>query len=228
MRPSTQQKLIKILLVCGILLFPLYIGVDTISALLYEGYNYTNQAISELSAIGAPTRWLWVIFGFIFQPLTTLLGIGVRLSAGDRRNLRIAGTAMIIGGMIGFAWLLFPMNMRSAEKSATDIMHLVMGGISSLLFLAYIILGSGAKGKWFRLYSILTILIMLCFGVLFSVQAPRVAANLPTPWMGIEERISIFSPILWLSVLAAALFGEQKSAKKGRSGPFRPLSSRPI
>ncbi len=207
---TNRKKIIKILLICGILLFPIYIFVDIISAISYNGYNYIDQAISELSAIGAPTAWLWVILSFSFQPLLFAFGAGVRLAAEKRRNLRIAGTLMMLGGIIGFGWLLFPMNMRGSIGSTTDTMHLVMGGITSLLFLSYIILGSGAKGKKFRFYSILTIFLMLGFGILFSSQAPQVAANLPTPWMGLEERISIFSPIIWLTVLAVILFKEQK------------------
>ncbi|MCX6743207.1 MAG: DUF998 domain-containing protein, partial [Candidatus Parcubacteria bacterium] len=165
-----KKRITKILLICGILLFSIYIGIDTLSAILYQGYNYTDQAISELSAIGAPTAWLWIILNFVFQPLLLAFGAGVRLAAGERRNLRLAGTIMMIGGIIGFGWLLFPMNMRGAVGSTTDTMHLVMSAVTVLLFILYISFGSGAKGLWFRLYSILTILLMLGFGIMVSRQ----------------------------------------------------------
>lgn len=50
-----RNKTIKVLLICGIIIPIFYISIDTISALLYTGYSYIDQAISELSAIGAPT-----------------------------------------------------------------------------------------------------------------------------------------------------------------------------
>ena len=53
---SKKILLTKILLICGILSAVLYIGADIIAASLYEGYSYTSQAISELSAIGAPSK----------------------------------------------------------------------------------------------------------------------------------------------------------------------------
>jgi hypothetical protein len=36
------------------------------------------------------------------------------------------------------------------------------------------------------------------------------AANEPTPWMGIEERINIYATMLWVAVLAIGLLRAQK------------------
>jgi hypothetical protein len=47
------------------------------------------------------------------------------------------------------------------------------------------------------------------FGVLTGLDQPRLAANLPTPWMGVWERISIFGYMLWVAVLAIALLRAQ-------------------
>jgi hypothetical protein len=77
-----------------------------------------------------------------------------------------------------------------------------MSGVTVLLMVVFIGIGSVAWGKWFRLYSILTIAAMLIFGALVAMQAPNVAAQLPTPWMGIMERVSVFSPMIWILVLS--------------------------
>jgi hypothetical protein len=38
-----------------------FIGMDIVAAgLLYPGYDYTSQQVSELSAIGAPSRGFWM------------------------------------------------------------------------------------------------------------------------------------------------------------------------
>jgi hypothetical protein len=195
----------KTLLICGIISSLLYVGTDILLALHWEGYSYADQAISELSAIGAPTRPLWIAMSFLFNPLVIAFGAGVRWSAGGKRSLRVTGILLIVWGAIGFVWLFFPMHLRGAEFSATDTMHLVMSGMTVLLITLFIGFGSGARGKWFRLYSILTILALLGFGALVGLQAPRVAAGLPTPWMGVMERVSVYSPMLWVIVLAAVL-----------------------
>ena len=70
--------------------------------------------------------------------------------------------------------------------------------------------GTIAFGKWFRIYSIITILILLLFGILTAVDAPRVQANLPTPMAGIWERINIGVFLLWVSVLSLVLLRTKK------------------
>src|SRR5678815_5700721 len=52
----------KVLLVGGVLSSLLYvIGIDVIAALAYPDYhNYADQMVSELFAVGAPTRTLMV------------------------------------------------------------------------------------------------------------------------------------------------------------------------
>jgi hypothetical protein len=42
-----------------------------------------------------------------------------------------------------------------------------------------------------------------------GTQASRVEANLPTPWAGVTERISIGGYLLWQAVLAIALLRVQ-------------------
>src|SRR5690242_17837802 len=58
---SINKKLRKILLICGILCSLLYIVGNVITVMLYEDYSAVSQTVSELSAIGAPTRKLWIM-----------------------------------------------------------------------------------------------------------------------------------------------------------------------
>jgi hypothetical protein len=75
-----------------------------------------------------------------------------------------------------------------------------------VLFMLLIIgFGTTAFGKRFRLYSIGTILVVVVFGALAGMDAPRIEANLPTPWVGVTERINIDVSLLRVVVLAIAL-----------------------
>ena len=56
-----RSTVTKALLWCGIIASVLYIATDMFAATLWEGYSYTAQQVSELSAIGAPTRPLWIV-----------------------------------------------------------------------------------------------------------------------------------------------------------------------
>jgi hypothetical protein len=61
----------KVPLACGILSSLLYVAMNIIAAMLYEGYSSTSQTVSELSAIGAPTRPLWLLLGIPYTLLAT-------------------------------------------------------------------------------------------------------------------------------------------------------------
>ncbi len=57
------------LVFAGIVMFALYILMDVVASVAYDGYSYKDQTISELSAIGAPTRTFWLIMGVFYQVL---------------------------------------------------------------------------------------------------------------------------------------------------------------
>jgi hypothetical protein len=66
-------------------------------------------------------------------------------------------------------------------------------------------------GKRFRYYSYGTIVTVLVFGALTSLQAGRIATNEPTPRAGVLERINTYATMLWLAVLAIGLLRAQKA-----------------
>jgi hypothetical protein len=62
-----------------------------------------------------------------------------------------------------------------------------------------------------RIVVPLDVLSYVCAGVLTILQADRVAANQPTPWLGIVERGNVYAIMLWVAVLAIGLLRAQKS-----------------
>lgn len=211
----------KVLLFCGIIAPLLYIFADIFVSTQWAGYSYRDQAISELSAVGAPTRNLWNTILIPFSPLIIAFGFGVLSVAGHRMSMRITGILLTLWGVSGYAWAFFPMNVRGSIGSTTDTMHLVLAGVTVPLMMLFIGFGSGAAGRKFRIYSILTLVMMLIGGTVTALQAPRVAAQLPTPWMGIAERFSVHAPMVWILALAVillrgftALTSNEKSSSK--------------
>lgn len=49
-------------------------------------------------------------------------------------------------------------------------------------------------------------------GILADLDAPRIEANLPTPWAGVTERVNIVAYMLWVVVPAIALLRRQRLA----------------
>lgn len=193
------------LLACGILSSLVYVLADILGALSWDGYQYASQAVSELSAIGAPSR-PYVLPAFLaYDLLMIAFGFGVRASAGRRRALRVTGACLIAIGAIGLAAFFFPMQLRGTERALTDTMHIVLTTLTALAILVAVGSSVGAFGNGFRLYAIATILVLLLFGVTAELDAPRIDANLATPYLGITERINIGAYLLWVAVLAIAL-----------------------
>ncbi|HEX8842977.1 MAG TPA: DUF998 domain-containing protein [Sphingomicrobium sp.] len=213
---ETSVTLRRALLACGLLSSALYVAMDIYAALSSPGYDYRSQAISELSAIGAPTAELLAPFQTLYGILFVAFGGGVWLAAGGRARLRWCGGLIIALSAIGIAWTFFPMNLRGAERGLTDTMHLVMSGVTVILLLSAIASGAAAFGRGFRLYSAVTILALLFFGFLTGLDAPRVAANLPTPWLGINERLMMASWLLWMAVLSVKLLRESATSRRAR------------
>jgi CubicO group peptidase (beta-lactamase class C family) len=200
----------KVLLSCGVLSSLLYVSMNVLAAMRYEGYRSASQTISELSAIDAPSRPLWVGLGVVYTLLVAAFGWGVWRSAGTNRRLRVVGALFVANGLIGLGWP--PMHPRGTVVTLTDTLHIVFTMVTVLLMMLAIGFGAGAFGRRFRLYSIATLVILVAFGALTGLESPRVAANLPTPWIGVWERINIGAYLQWVVVLAAALLRAPETA----------------
>ena len=204
------------LLVCGIVSSLLYVAMNVLVPMQWEGYSSASQTVSELSAIGAPTRPQWVLLGIAYTLLVTAFGFGVWRSARLSRPLRVVGGLMVAYGVISLAWPLAPMHLRGEGFTLTDTMHVILAAVTVFLMLLAIGFGTAAFGKRFRLYSIATLVMLFAFGALTFRESPRIAANLPTPWIGVWERINIGVFLLWIVVLAIALLRAPDTAA-GRS-----------
>ncbi len=106
--------------------------------------------------------------------------------------------------------------LAAGGATLTDTLHLALAVVSALAMFVFIGFGAAAFSKGSRLYSIAAILVLLAFGTLTGRDGPRVAVNLPTPRVGVWERINIFAYLLWIVVLAVILLRAQMSTAAQR------------
>ena len=197
----------KILLTCGILAMLWYIVVNIIIPPLYPGYEIRSQTVSELSAIDAPTQALWFWLCLPYTPLFIAFGFGIWLSANGNRKLQIVAATIIFDAILGLFWP--PMNRREVLAAGggtiSDTLHLVWAFIHLALMLLMIGVGAAAFDRSFRLFSATIVLIFIVFGILTTMESDELAANLPTPYLGIWERINMAAYMLWVVVFAIKL-----------------------
>ena len=183
----------------------LYVGSDIAAGISWEGYSFTSQAVSELRGLGAPTRTFLSPILFIYAVLELVFGAGIWGSAGQKRTLRVTGAIFIGLGILDLTGPLLSMDASQAVSSVTNIIHIIATIVTLISIFLIIGFGSMAGGKWFFGYSAVTFMIVLVFGALTFLELGRIAANLPTPWMGVKERINIYSYMLWMAMLAIVL-----------------------
>lgn len=194
----------RLLLICGIVAALCYVITDLAGAALYPDYSLTNQAVSELFAIGAPTSRLVVPLFTLSSVLLAAFALGVWLSSGQSRLVRLMAAMFAGSALVGVVlWNVFPMHMRGEAPAFTDTMHLILA--TNPFVLLSIVLAVAAFGGGFRVYTLTTIVVMLLPAVFAFQYAPEVQANLPTPGLGLAERVGQYAYALWQSVLAIVL-----------------------
>jgi hypothetical protein len=208
----------KTLLACGILSSIWYVAINVFVPMQYEGYSMFSQAPSELSAIGAPTRILWVIVASLYTVLIAAFGWGVWKSASASRYLHFVWVLIIIYCAVNFYWP--PMHQRSVIAKGggalTDDLHIVWAIITLLLMMLIMGFGAAAFGKKFRFYTASTFVIFIVFGTLTFMESKGMAAHQPTPWMGLWERINIGAFMLWVIVFTVLLLRIERSANTAK------------
>lgn len=221
-KERTIGKMRGVLLVCGIAAALVQIGPDIIGGMLfYPGYSFVSQAISELSAIDAPTRPLLVPFAPIYSAFQVAFGLGVWLHQDHYENnnrrhqrpwLRALGVTQIIIGIVAISWMPFPMHMRGEETSFTDTMHNTFAAVQVIFILTSLGLGTIAYAKKpFGYYSLGTLVTLVALGSLSFLIAGQVVPQELGNYFGIWERTTVYGYMAWIMVLAILLLlGEKK------------------
>lgn len=207
--PTARDRLLPPLLLCGAASSLVYVSSDLVGALSYPDYDYAAQAISEMSAAGAPTADLLAPFYTAFSVLFAAFAAGVWIAAGERKSLRWSAGLLIAVAALGIAWAFFPMSMRGAGRTTVDTMHLVLSGLTMLLLAGAVGTGGAAFGRVFKIYSAATVLVMIGF---FWITAP-------TPYMGVKERISMAAWLSWIAAYSLALY--RREHERRREGSAR-------
>jgi len=226
--PFRAATLRDVWLACGAVSSLLYVAMNVIVPLQWPGYSHASQVVSELAAVGAPTRPLWVVLGLLYTLLVIAFGRGVWMAGADARDgrLQIAGILLALYGALGFVWPFAPMHLREVlvvgGGTFSDTLHIALGTATEIIYLLALGFAATALGRTFRSYSVATFVVLVAFGVLLFQEAPNVGADRPTPLIGVWERINIGVFLLWMIVLAIVLIGRRRPTS--RRAPLHALA----
>jgi hypothetical protein len=213
---SGNVLLKKVLLACGIFSSLLYASIDALAGTLYVGYSFTSQGFSELLSPGSPVRQLALQLGAVYGVLLLAFALGVWVSAGRSRVLRVAALMVLgqaIDGLVTPVYFPAPMRGVAGAESA-GILHVILTAVGVFTILLAIVFGAVAYRNWFRYYSVGLLLVILAFGLIGFSYVPAIIADQPTPWLGATERVNIYGWMLWVAVLAMVLLLAEKGPRR--------------
>lgn len=200
----TRPAIVNRLLWCGVLASAAYIAGDLLAAVVHPEYHsFTARAISELVAIGAPSRGVMMAALTVYTLSALAFSLGVWMTAGRRRALRATAASLFILSALNVLAPLFRMPMRGEGSAAV---HEIFTAMTVLAIVLAMGASAWALGRRFRVYAIASVAALIIFGALTGLDAARE----PTPWMGMTERIGIGAYLLWQAVLAHTLIASPK------------------
>jgi hypothetical protein len=161
--------------------------------------------VSELTQRGASNIVTLSAFFVVSAILMIAFGIAIMLHYRHQSRHVYAGGALIVvyGVFAALLATVFPQDPVGAESTFPGTMHLVFAGLAALVIVGSILLiGMGlrqAEERWryFKLYSVITVIVMLIFGA----STPILMMN-GIELMGLFERLTQLSYLQWFVVLA--------------------------
>ena len=198
----------KRLLLAGIAAAGVYVVGDVLSGLIYKTsrpYSFSDQWISELTALGSPVRPLMVTVMIVHGLLLAAFAAGILRAADRNRSLRWTGLALLAATALAI-WIhpFFPMSSRWMERGFTDTMHETLTFAWLPIIIMAVALSAVAYRGWFRVYSIATLVAMTGFGIASGIAIQGLEEN-DTPLAGVFERINAYALMAWFAVLAATV-----------------------
>jgi hypothetical membrane protein len=198
------QRAVEALLAASVAAVVVYGVGDLVSGVLYDGYSFRDQAISELSAFGSPVRPLMVVVVVLHNLLLVAFGAGV-WRAADRQSLRWVGGSIVAIGVSGLpTHTVFAMSSRWLEPGLNDTMHQIFTGVFLLFVVPAIVSAAAAYRGWFRSYSIATLVVLVTFGAAASFAFRGIEED-ATTWAGGFERVNAYAYFAWLVLLAVTV-----------------------
>lgn len=201
-----KRTLIQKLGLLGILSFLSYTAAVVFAPLAYPNYNWMAQAVSDLSAVNAPSLALWNQLSAFYNACeivcVTVVCIGIQ---GQKTKLLRFGIYLfaIMEWISAVGYRMFPLSDSGYAGAFQDVMHMVVTAAVVLLSIVSltVIIVAGAKSKNCRSYGV-------CAGValLMMLVGALGMKIVPADYFGVVERFSVFAATGFNAALGIHLF----------------------
>ena len=204
-----ERKLINWIGLLGIISLISYALAVTISPMAYPGYNWMEQAVSDLSADNAPSKALWdqlsALYGSCGLVSVTCASVYI---ADNKVSARLFRTGIYLFATMNWVsnagYRMFPLADAGKEiASFQEMMHIVVTVLVVLLsiisLVILVIAGSRYKEvKRLGCWAAVALTLMMIGAIGTGIAPPQ--------YFGIVERCSVFAATGYNAVLGWYLF----------------------
>lgn len=178
-----------------------YFGIQN-----YPGYNSLSQAVSDLTAIDAPSYVVASRYSSLYSMFSVLGCTFLCLVVANHVNKTFrTGIYLytIMNWVSSVGYTLFPLSSKGFQGTFQDIMHFYVVTISvvllSIISLILIFIGGRQyrETKWVSILALVTLLFMFSGSIGTGI--------VPAEYFGLFERFSVFSVVIFTALLG--LFG---------------------
>ena len=205
-----NRKLINWLGLTGIVAFISYMLAVVISPSAFPGYNWMEQAVSDLSAESAPSRMLWNQIAALYGVCSVVCATCVSIFVSERKVstglFRIGMHLFTIMNWISYVgYAMFPLADSGKEiASFQEIMHMVVTMavvLLSIVSLVCLIIAGFREGgiRGIGIWAAVALIMMMAGAIGQGAVPPQ--------YFGIAERFSVFAAVGFNAVRGLYLFG---------------------
>ena len=211
-----NRKLINRIGLLGILALASYAAAMIFSPIAFPGYNWMEQAASDLSADSAPSRHLWSQLSALYETGSVVCATCIAVYVADNKiSTRLFRLGIYLFTIMNWVsrvgYQMFALSDAGKDIAGSqEVMHMaVTAGVVMLSIISLtILIISGCKDKEVRGVGIWA---AIALGMMFMGPIGMVA--FPPQYFGIFERFSTFAAVGFNAVLGVYLFkgfGETK------------------
>ena len=211
-----NRKLINWLGLLGIIQLLSYTAAIVFSPMAFPGYNWMEQAASDLSATNAPSRLLWNQLSAFYDSGSVVCATCVSIYISEKKIstklFRVGIYLFVIMNWISkVGYQIFALSDAGKDIGGfQEVMHMVVTACVVLLSIVSLVLLiiAGCKDKEMKGLGVWA---ALALGMMF--MGPIGMAAFPPQYFGIFERFSTFAAVGFTAVLGVYLFNGFKNAE---------------
>lgn len=201
-----KKPLINWLGLLGIISLLSYSAAVLVTPLAYPGYNWMEQAVSDLSTTKAPSLMLWNQLASLYNlcGLISIMMVCMFIQKKLNKTIRLGIYLFAMMNWVSaVGYSIFPLIINESVWNFQNIMHIAVTGMVVLLSissLVIIMLGGYRNQQYVSLAAWATVaLLIMVIGAIGT-------AIVPAEFFGIPERFSVFSATGFNAILGIYLF----------------------